>query len=668
MSPPSSRAAWRHSAAAGVFATLAVLWTFPLARHLSTHLPGGGFGDNVGFLWNFWWMRTALSSGVDVFHTNALFVPIGTELTLHTHTALPAFVGSTVFGGLPLVAGQNLTILISLFLNGFCAYLMAWRVTRDWGAALVGGLVFGGSPYLSAHLNGHFNLTTAWTIPLFTMAAFRAIQGSARGGVLAGLLLGLTAYIDYYYVVFAIVIALCLLACAARDWSIVLRRSSPGSTRLAVIVAVLIVADVALMGAIELTGGLSGRIGPIRSMRGIFNLLQVFWLLLAILAWLLFRPWVEARPRETWRAGRAGRALAAAAMVFVATAAPLVWNAFGLFLRGEYVTQQYFWRSAPRGVDIATLILGNPFHPLYGAGVRRVYEALNLDAIETIGWLGIAPVVLVAWAIRRHLPTAPRRVDVRAAGEDLSWVVRQCVVVGGVFLVWALGPHLMAFGQNTGMILPQALLRYVPVLDNVRNPGRAIVVTYLALAVLTAIAVADWRAKSRWRVLPVIAVAVAVVADYLPAPFPLVALDRPALYETLRDRVEAGAVCELPLGLRDGFGVRGAFDDRVLFYQTIHQRPLVGGFVARLPRRVTAAYDTDPLLAALLSLSAREVEPIARLPDRRLASDRLRENGIRFIVLDRGRASPKLIDYVEHVLPVRLIASEHQRTLYLVSE
>src|SRR5712691_9656731 len=98
-------------------------------------------------------MRTALASGLTFFHTTYLFVPTGTDLTLHTHTALPAFLGAAVLGGLSVVAAQNLTILAALFLNGFCAYLLAWRVTRDHGAAMIGGIVFGGivfggSPYM----------------------------------------------------------------------------------------------------------------------------------------------------------------------------------------------------------------------------------------------------------------------------------------------------------------------------------------------------------------------------------------------------------------------------------------------------------------------------------------------------------------------------------------
>jgi hypothetical protein len=664
-----SGVARKHIAAAGLFAALAVVWSFPLARHLSSDLPGSGIGDNVSFLWNFWWMRTALSSASDFFYTSYLFVPTGTDLTLNTHTALPAFVGATVLGWLPAIAAHNLTILVALFLNGFCAYLLAWRVTGDLGAAVIGGVVFGGCPYIAAHLHGHFNLTSAWTIPLFTIAVSEAIRGSTRWSVLAGVVLGATAYIDYYYVVFEIALALSLAAFAVRDWSIVLRGPGTRSRRLIAIVGAVALLDLAIIVAILATGGITAPIGPIRSARGIFNPLQAFWILVAVLLLLRLRPRVTARPRDGSTVTQAVRQLGVVAATFAVITVPLVWHAAGLLLREEYVTQRYFWRSAPPGVDISTLVLGNPFHPLWGGAVQRVYALFDIDAIETTAWFGIAPLVLVGWLVRRHARSgdARHRSTDPVRGEDSSWVVRQWAVIGLVFFLWALGPHLMAFGQNTAVILPQALLRFVPLLNNARIPGRAIVVTYLALSVLTAVAVSAWRATSRRSMLPVLLTAFAVIVDYLPAPFPVIAMSYPAVYDTLRDRPEQGAVCELPLGLRDGFGQQGMFDDAVLFYQMIHGRPLVGGVVSRLPRNVTAAYDTDPLLRGLLRLSARE-ELDGPLPDRQLATSRLRENGIRFIVLDRTRASSELIAYVERVLPLTLLTDDDGRSLYVVSD
>ncbi len=116
----------RHGAAAAAFGLLAVLWTYPLVTDLSGQLPGLG-GDTLQFLWNFWWMRTALASGHDVFFTSYMLAPAGASLVLHTFTALPAFVGATILGSLPVVAALNVTVLIGLFLNGFCAYLLCWR-------------------------------------------------------------------------------------------------------------------------------------------------------------------------------------------------------------------------------------------------------------------------------------------------------------------------------------------------------------------------------------------------------------------------------------------------------------------------------------------------------------------------------------------------------------
>src|SRR4051812_44287232 len=86
-----------HAVVAAGFAALAIVWTYPLILRVSTHLPGSGTGDNVLFLWNFWWMRKALASGSSFFFSPYQMAPGGADLTLHTHTAMPAFLGATLF-------------------------------------------------------------------------------------------------------------------------------------------------------------------------------------------------------------------------------------------------------------------------------------------------------------------------------------------------------------------------------------------------------------------------------------------------------------------------------------------------------------------------------------------------------------------------------------------
>ena len=159
--------------------------------------------------------------------------------------------------------------------------------------------------------------------------------------------------------------------------------------------------------------------------------------------------------------------------------------------------------------------------------------------------------------------------------------------------------------------------------------------------------------------------AVIVLLDYLPAPFPVVAVDRPAIYETLRDRPERGTVLELPVGIRDSFFSRGLLDHRALAYQMIHRRPIIGGVVSRMSPAIVTGYAADPLIDGLLALSGREA-PAKPLPNPAAASGLLAKNGIAFVMLNREFASAELVEYVEGGMPLTLIANEGERSLYIV--
>jgi hypothetical protein len=643
----------QHLAAALFFTALALVWSYPLARHLSTHMPGA-LGDNEQFLWNFWWMRKALVSGADFFHSPYLLAPVGADLTLHTHTALAAFAGATVLGGLPVVAAMNVTTIASLALNGFIAYLLAWRMTAHRGAALLGGTLFATCPYVAAHLNGHYDLVMVWTIALFALVAPRAIGGSVGWAAVAGLVLGLTAYVSSYYLVYDAALVLCFTGVAARRWSATLRTDHRYSKPWLTAAAIALALDAIALAVIFATGGLVARIGPLRlSMRDPFNALEIFWLLLLAALWIRYRPAVASAPRDGWSARRTATALATMAGVFVIVAAPLVRNGVQLIARGEYVTQTYFWRSAPVGIDAATLILGNPFHGVWGDFVRRAYERLGIDVIESAAWLGIVPVWLAVYAIRR-------------SGSNRG--VRQWTVVLIVFGLWTLGSLVHVAGQNIAMIGPAFVLRYVPIVENARMPGRAMAVVYLALALLAAAGAARWTSNAARPGVVMLTVGVIAFADFLAAPFPLARVDCPSIYYVLRDRPERGTLAELPLGIGDGFGPVTPIEPRALLCQTVHERPMLGGVISRLPARLLTRYSADPLLGAWLRLSGARttVEGAdAPLPGPELAAERMAANDIAFVILHRDSAAPPLREYVEHGLPLTPVAEDGDRVLYV---
>jgi hypothetical protein len=221
-----------------------------------------------------------------------------------------------------------------------------------------------------------------------------------------------------------------------------------------------------------------------------------------------------------------------------------------------------------------------------------------------------------------------------------------------------------AAGINTALLAPAVLLRYVPIVSNARMPGRAIVMTYLAIAMLAAIGLASARLRRGRVVMAVLGVLAA--ADFLAAPFPTLRIDPPAIYQTVRDRPERGALAELPVGLADGFGRLTPLDPAMLVNQSVHGRPVVGGFVARLLPETLRAYRQDPLLAAWLRLSGMRGLEQAPLPDRDQARAMLRRDGIALVMLHRRQASADLRRYVESTLPLSLVADDGERVLYTV--
>src|SRR6185369_12115531 len=73
------------------------------------------------------------------------------------------------------------------------------------GPAFVGGLVFAACPFLAVRLQGHFNVLSAWGLPLLVLAMMRFDRrGSATRAALIALTLAALAYIDYYQFIFGL--------------------------------------------------------------------------------------------------------------------------------------------------------------------------------------------------------------------------------------------------------------------------------------------------------------------------------------------------------------------------------------------------------------------------------------------------------------------------------
>ena len=153
----------------------------------------------------------------------------------------------------------------------------------------------------------------------------------------------------------------------------------------------LMALDAFLILAIVLFGGdVIDIAGIVISVRTVQNPLLLLWLLVCRVAV------DEVAHRVSLSSVRSSDAFwrgAQALMITVATFAlaclPLIAQAFRLALSGRYVSQTYFWRSAPRGIDALAPFAGNPFHPLYGGAVEQRSMQISVS-IESRRWVGLA--------------------------------------------------------------------------------------------------------------------------------------------------------------------------------------------------------------------------------------------------------------------------------------
>jgi hypothetical protein len=612
----------------------------------------GDPGDNYSFLWNLWWMRHVLATpDLAYFHTTYLFYPFGTTIADHPHCALPAFVAATALKPLSIVFAYNVLLLAFVFANMAAMYALAWTLVEPANAgqrrraAILAAIVFGLSPYVAAHLLGHFDLVAVWVLPAFALALHHSVHGqSNRAAIAAGLVLAATAYTAYYYVVY-----LCLFTVAyVCAWAVRIsiarepRPPTPGVRRLRFALLGGVVVFIALaIGIVVTDGGTVSIAGITISSRTPQNSLTAAWLCAfgwMAAAWRLrfgFRYASATTPR------RAVVVIAVVAATFVVGAAPLFKQAAALIASGEYVSPHYGWRSAPRGVDLVAPLLGHPLHPLSRSASARAYDAVAADRIEAIAWVGVVPLLIL------FLTREARR------GVEEARIWR---AVAAVFLVWALGPYLLVAGFDTGLKLPEILARFVPFVANARMPGRAMVMVYMAVALLAAFGMARASGAPLSLRRPAVQwLAIGIVAfEYWDAPIHLTALDRPAVYQALAAS-PAGAVCEVPFGIGDGLSVGvGSQDRRVLFYATQHEHPLVGGYIGRMPPRARERIELMAVAGALLGGGGGVDRAGGEFAD---------GAPCRYLVVNRPASTAAELGYVQR-LPADRIASDETRDLY----
>lgn len=259
------------------------------------------------------------------------------------------------------------------------------------------------------------------------------------------------------------------------------------------------------------------------------------------------RRWPDARAFAARLGACGGLALVLVAPILV----PLVREARA----AGYALVSWDW-FADTSLNLVEPLLPNGLNPLFGPQRAVISHAIGYTALA-----------LALLGFRRAQPGR-----------------RFWALAAGVFFLLALGPYLNVFDARVDLpLLPYNLLYALPFAGIARAPVRFMVVVTLALAIFAARGVARLgeRLARRWprrataaRRGAAACALLLVLGELLPAPRPLAGVAQDPFYATLRGG-PPGAVLELPYDVvSDGMGLP-------MYRQTLHDRPLVGGYTSR---------------------------------------------------------------------------------------
>jgi hypothetical protein len=207
----------RHLLSLLAFVGLAVIFTWPLALHTTTHVIGPFYGDNFEYIWKLWWVSEAIfERHVSPYHYPGMYYPEGYDLAYGEVTPVNTFLFAPVTALIGEVPVYNLLIFFSIISSGWLMYFWAWTwfqrlpskesepttpsETLRWIGAFFAGVAFAFCAYRMMRLVGHFNLiATQWVLLAFIGLDRWLDQQRLKDAMLIGLGVSLAALSSWYY-------------------------------------------------------------------------------------------------------------------------------------------------------------------------------------------------------------------------------------------------------------------------------------------------------------------------------------------------------------------------------------------------------------------------------------------------------------------------------------
>lgn len=249
--------------------------------------------------------------------------------------------------------------------------------------------------------------------------------------------------------------------------------------------------------------------------------------------------------------------------------------------------------------NLYDFFLPSGLHPLWGDAVGRLVRQWHPFISAWNVALGYTALALAVVGVLAHpvSPPSPTPFPHQGGRGRSPW---PWAILALAALVLSLGPLLHVGPARTGLPLPYVALLSLPGADIARRPSHFVAVATLMLAPLAALGLRALleRTPAPRRPLLLTAVAALLALEYLPPAWPLLRNQPHPYYAAIRGA--GGALLDLP--------PRPESADP-LVAQIVHELPIVGGYVSRLPH-----YPFVATVPGVRQLWAGRPESLALLP------------------------------------------------------
>ncbi len=253
--------------------------------------------------------------------------------------------------------------------------------------------------------------------------------------------------------------------------------------------------------------------------------------------------------------------------------------------------------------DLLSFFLPSYYNGVFNGLTQSYINIYHLDIGETTSYIGYTVLALAAYGVYKMRKPA------------YLWVI-----LGIVFFLLALGPDIMVNYVITGIPGPYLLLKFLPIVNILREPGRFDLVVSIAAAVLAAFGSKMlFEAISKNR--PVNANHTMLAVTAIISILILLETAAPPLSGSLAGHITTNAyvsqfymqlgklhgnfsVLELPVQVNQNSTLPGLYPGEAMFTTVFTHKPIIGGYLTRENNSENLTLYNIPIISAATSLEA----------------------------------------------------------------